>query len=580
MRKGNETYDLNDSSLDYRVTIDGNDLRDVADVVSIHVHKQFCKISSAEVELHYGSLLDDEFVDDQNEDLAVGTDLEIHAGEDDLCLFKGVVMKKSVSLSNKKSVLTLTAKNKAYKMTQSRYNRVFTDMKDSEIIKELIGKYGLGCDVEPTSYKNESVAQYNCSDWDFINIKADSNSLLVFADDDQITVKKPKTGSPKLEINGYEAIIDFDAQLDGRNAFSSYKAASWNYNSQEKQEVEQKNASDDFSQGSQQGKQLADKLDNDTYNMNFNSCFADSDIMTEKVNATMMRNNLSHIIGKVRLYGVTGVIPGETVCFSGLGKSFNGDAYVTEVGIDFEQGAWNTVIGFGLEETPYYWSYDDINAAPASEISPATHGLQIAKVVALEGDPSGDCRIKVSLPCFDGNSTEVWARFATPNAGKERGVFFFPEIDDEVVIGFADQNPNNPIVLGALHSNKLASPQELSDDNNVKGFYLKSGIKFEFNEEDKIVSVETPGSNKLVLNDKDGKIEIVDSNGNQIVMDNQGITIKSAGKIVIEATSDMNLKGVNMTSEASASYKASGSANAEVSSSGIMVIKGSLVQIN
>lgn len=580
MRKGNETYDLNDSSLDYRVTIDGNDLRDVADVVSIHVHKQFCKISSAEVELHYGSLLDDEFVDDQNEDLSIGTDLEIHAGEDDLCLFKGVVMKKSVSLSNKKSVLTLTAKNKAYKMTQSRYNRVFTDMKDSEIIKELIGKYGLGCDVEPTSYKNESVAQYNCSDWDFINIKADSNSLLVFADDDQITVKKPKTGSPKLEINGYEAIIDFDAQLDGRNAFSSYKAASWNYNSQEKQEVEQKNASDDFSQGSQQGKQLADKLDNDTYNMNFNSCFADSDIMTEKVNATMMRNNLSHIIGKVRLYGVTGVIPGETVCFSGLGKSFNGDAYVTEVGIDFEQGAWNTVIGFGLEETPYYWSYDDINAAPASEISPATHGLQIAKVVALEGDPSGDCRIKVSLPCFDGNSTEVWARFATPNAGKERGVFFFPEIDDEVVIGFADQNPNNPIVLGALHSNKLASPQELSDDNNVKGFYLKSGIKFEFNEEDKIVSVETPGSNKLVLNDKDGKIEIVDSNGNQIVMDNQGITIKSAGKIVIEATSDMNLKGVNMTSEASASYKASGSANAEVSSSGIMVIKGSLVQIN
>ena len=149
-----------------------------------------------------------------------------------------------------------------------------------------------------------------------------------------------------------------------------------------------------------------------------------------------------------------------------------------------------------------------------------------------------------------------------------------------MVIGFADQNPNNPIVLGALHSNKLASPQELSDDNNIKGFYLKSGIKLEFNEEDKIITLETPGSNKLVMNDKDGKIEIVDSNGNQIVMDNQGIAIKSAGKIAIEATSDVNLKGVNMTSEASASYKASGNANAEVSSSGIMVVKGSLVQIN
>jgi len=580
MANGNDTYDLNDSTLDYKVSVGDNDLRDIADVVSIHVRKQFFKIASAEVEVHYGSLLGNEFVDDQNEDLAIGNELEIHAGEEnDMCLFKGVIVRKSVSMTDKKSILRLTAKNKAYKMTQNRYNHVFTDMKDSEIIEELIGKYGLGCDVDATSYKNEIATQYNCSDWDFINIKADANSLLVLADDDQIMVKKPKVGSPKVEINGY-AIIDFDAQLDGRNAFSSYKAASWNYNSQEKQEVEQKNASDDFSQGSQQGKQLADKLENDTYNMNFNSSFVDSDIITEKLNATMMRNNLSRIIGKVRLYGVTAVVPGETVSFSGLGGSFNGDAFVTEVEFDFSQGAWNTLIGFGLEETPYYWMYDDVNAAPASELLPATHGLQIAKVVALEGDPSDDCRIKISLPCFDGNSTEVWARFATPNAGKERGVFFFPEVDDEVVIGFADQNPNNPIVLGALHSNKLASPQALSDDNNMKGFYLKSGIKLEFNEEDKIVSIETPGSNKLVLNDKDGKIEIVDSNGNQIVMDNQGINIKSAGKIVMEATSDMNLKGVNMTSEASASYKASGNGNAEVSSSGIMVVKGSLVQIN
>ena len=384
MNSNNDEYDLNDSSLDFRVSIGGSDLRELADIVAIHVHKQFCKISSAEVVLHYGSLLDDEFVDDKNEDLAIGNELEISAGEDDLCLFKGVIVKKAVSLSNKKSVLTLTAKNKAYKMTQNRYNHVFTDMKDSEIIEELINKYGLGCDVEATSYKNESVTQYNCSDWDFINIKADANSLLVFADDDQIVVKKPKVGSPKLEINGYESIIDFDAQLDGRNAFSSYKAASWNYNSQEKQEVEQKNASDDFIQGSQQVKQLADKLENDTYNMNFNSYFADSDIITEKMNATMMRNNLSRIIGKVRLYGVEGIVPGETVNFSGLGGSFNGDAFVTEVGYDFEQGAWNTVIGFGLEETPYYWSYDDIDAAPASELSPATHGLQMAKVVALE----------------------------------------------------------------------------------------------------------------------------------------------------------------------------------------------------
>lgn len=575
----NQNRDSANISLSFKVIIDGNELGEVADIISINVCKQFCKISSAEIVLHYGSLLDNDFVDDNN-DISIGKDLEIHADEDGLCIFKGVIVKKTVSLSNKKSLLTLTAKNKAYKMTLNRYNRVFSEMKDSEIIEETIKKYGLDCSVDATAYKNGTAIQYNCSDWDFINIKAESNSLLIFTDDDKIIVQKPNPGDTKFEINGYESIIDFDAQVDGRTAFSDYKAASWNYNSQEKQEVEQKNASDAFTQGSQQTKQLAEKLKNDTFNMNFNSYFVDSDIITEKLKASAMRNNLSRIIGKARLYGISEVIPGDTVEFSGLGENFNGSAYITEVSFEFEQGAWTTAIGFGMEETSYYWSYDDINAAPAAELSPAARGLQVAKIMALEGDPADDFRIKVSLPCFDGENTEIWARYATANAGDKRGGFCFPEIDDEVVIGFVDQNPDNPVVLGSLYSSKMASPQALSDDNNVKGIYLKSGIKLEVNEEDKIITVETPKNNKLVLNDKDGKFEIGDANGNQIVMDNQGIVIKSAGKISIEATSDMNLKGVNMSAEASASYKASGNANAEVSSSGITTMKGSLVQIN
>ncbi len=567
-------------SLIYKILVNGKELDDLADIVSVSVHKQFCKIATAELVLHYGNMLDNEYVDDSNTDIAVGSEAEIYADEGNLCVFKGVIVKKSVSISNRKSLLTLTAKHKAYKMTLSRYNHVFADMKDSEIIEEIIKKYGIACDVEATSYQNEVATQYNCTDWDFVNMKADANSLMVFTDNDKIVVKKPKVEGAKHEINGYESVVDFDAQVDGRTAFSNYKALSWNYNSQEKQEVEQKNSAGDFQQGSPQTGQLADKLENDTYIMNFNSHFTDKDVITEKVNAVIMRNNLSRIIGKAKLYGVLDVHPGDTIAFSGLGSSFNGDAYVTEVQFDYENGAWYITIGFGLEETSYFWSYDDVNAAPASELLPAAGGLQIAKVTALEGDPSDDFRIKVSYPCFDGKNTEIWARYATPDAGNNRGRFVFPEIDDEVVIGFIDQNPNNPIVLGSLYSNSQPASQSLSDDNNVKGVYLKSGIKLEINEEDKIVILETPGSNKLILNDKDGKFEIDDTNGNQIVMDNQGITIKSAGNVSIEATQDMKLKGVNYTAEASAQYKASGSANAEVSSSGVMVVKGSLVQIN
>lgn len=572
--------DSNNTILDFKVFIDGNNLTEVADVIAIGVHKQFCKIPTAEVVLHYGSMLNNEYIDVQNDFIAIGNEIEIVYNDGDLSIFKGVIVKKSVSVSNKKSLLKLTAKNNAYKMTQNRYNHVFAEKKDSEIIEDIIKKYSFDCDIDSTSYTNETDTQYNCSDWDFINIKAERNSLLIFADDDKITVKQPKVSSATLAINGYNSIIDFDAQLDGRTAFTDYKATSWNYNSQERQEVEQPNSSSNFTQGSQQTKELAEKLNNDSFNININSYFADNELIAKKANAAIMRNNLSRIIGKVKLYGLSKIKPGDTVEFSGIGDSFNGNAFVTEVAYDFVGGAWSTSIGFGMEETSYYWSYDDVNAAPAAELSPAVNGLQVGKVVALEGDPTDEFRIKVALPCFEGDPAEVWARVASPDAGKERGYHFFPEIDDEVVIGFIDQNPNNPIILGALFSNKLPAKQPLSDNNNVKGLYLKSGIKMEFNEEDKIITIETPGSNKLIMNDKDSIFEITDANGNKIVMDNQGINIKSAGKITLEAYTDLSIKGVNMTAEASASLKASGSANAEISSSGVLAVKGSLVQIN
>lgn len=577
------TSNINDSNntiLDFKVFIDGNNLTEVADVIAIGVHKQFCKIPTAEVVLHYGSMLNNEYIDVQNDFIAIGNEIEIVDNDGDLSIFKGVIVKKSVSVTNKKSLLKLTAKNNAYKMTQNRYNHVFAEKKDSEIIEDIIKKYSFDCDIDSTSYTNETDTQYNCSDWDFINIKAERNSLLIFADDDKITVKQPKVSSATLAINGYNSIIDFDAQLDGRTAFTEYKAKSWNYNSQERQEVEQPNSSSDFTQGSQQTKELAEKLNSDSFNININSYFADNELIAKKANAAIMRNNLSRIIGKVKLYGLSKIKPGDTVEFSGIGDSFNGNAFVTEVAYDFVGGAWSTSIGFGMEETSYYWSYDDVNAAPAAELSPAVNGLQVGKVVALEGDPTDEFRIKVALPCFEGDPAEVWARVASPDAGKERGYHFFPEIDDEVVIGFIDQNPNNPIILGALFSNKLPAKQPLSDNNNVKGLYLKSGIKMEFNEEDKIITIETPGSNKLIMNDKDSIFEITDANGNKIVMDNQGINIKSAGKITLEAYTDLSIKGVNMTAEASASLKASGSANAEISSSGVLAVKGSLVQIN
>jgi len=63
-------------------------------------------------------------------------------------------------------------------------------------------------------------------------------------------------------------------------------------------------------------------------------------------------------------------------------------------------------------------------------------------------------------------------------------------------------------------------------------------------------------------------------------MDSSGICIESAGDIALKASGDVNIEGTNVAITANAEFKAEGSAGAEVSTSAIAVLKGSLVQIN
>jgi hypothetical protein len=63
-------------------------------------------------------------------------------------------------------------------------------------------------------------------------------------------------------------------------------------------------------------------------------------------------------------------------------------------------------------------------------------------------------------------------------------------------------------------------------------------------------------------------------------MNSDGIKIESNGKIEIKAAQDLTIEGMNVSIKANAQLKGEGSAGAEISSSAVAVLKGSLVQIN
>ncbi len=149
-----------------------------------------------------------------------------------------------------------------------------------------------------------------------------------------------------------------------------------------------------------------------------------------------------------------------------------------------------------------------------------------------------------------------------------------------MIVGFLNDDPNDPVILGMLNSSALPAPLEPEEPNNEKGFVTREQIKLIFNDEKKSVIIETPGGKKITLDDDAGEVKVEDENGNSALLNSDGITVESAGDINMKATGDVNIEGTNVSITASAEFKAEGSAGSELASPAITKVSGSLVQIN
>jgi len=205
--------------------------------------------------------------------------------------------------------------------------------------------------------------------------------------------------------------------------------------------------------------------------------------------------------------------------------------------------------------------------------------LQIGVVTDII-DPIGEGRVRVRLPMIGTQDEGVFARLSTLDAGQERGTFFLPEIGDEVVIGFLNEDANQPMILGFLHSSSHPAPFDASADNPIKGFVSRSGLQMVFDDTEKRIELSTPDGRKVFLNDDTGELVLEDPQGNKVLLNRDGILLESAGNIEIKATGSITIEGGQIAAKAGSTLKMEGNASAELSSSGMTTVKGAIVQIN
>ncbi len=187
-------------------------------------------------------------------------------------------------------------------------------------------------------------------------------------------------------------------------------------------------------------------------------------------------------------------------------------------------------------------------------------------VVTDNKDPDGQGRVKISLPWTPDTGSaryEAWARLATMMGGKNRGSWFIPDINDEVLIAFEGGDTRCPYVLGGMWNGSDAPPQSMDGNNFKKVLRSRNGVKITLDDTDGTESLilETPAGQKITLRDGPGSVEIDDSNGNIVKLDTGGVTVTAAAKVTVNA-SMMEISAGMLTVNAGMS-KFSGIVNAD-----------------
>ncbi|QYZ65757.1 MAG: hypothetical protein OI74_01875 [Gammaproteobacteria bacterium (ex Lamellibrachia satsuma)] len=549
-------------------------------VLSVLVSSEINRIPTARITLADGDPASETFALSESEHFVPGQTIEIQLGyrSEQESVFQGIVVKHSIrGRTNGGSNLILECRDTAIRMTLERRSRYFEEMSDSDVAAELLGDHDIESNIETTSITHPHLVQYQATDWDFLLNRLEANGLLCTLEAGTLTAAKPAlTGSPETELLYGATLLDFDAEIDAREQATEVTATGWDAAGQERLEITSEAAS--FTEpGNLSGDELAGILEQGRHNEH--SGAVSQEELQAFSDARLLRHRLAKIRGRASCQGHAQVKPTALIDLQGLGARFNGPVFVSGVRHRVSEGSWITDFQFGLDSQAFSQAFK-MDVPPAAGLTPAVSGLQIGVVSQIADDPLDEHRIQVRLPVMDGQAAGVWARQATLDAGDTRGTFFRPEVDDEVLVGFLNDDPRHPVILGMLHSSAKPPPEEAEEENKLKGYHSREGLKLVFDDDKKSILLETPNGNKIFIDDENGVIEIVDESDNKTTFSSDGILLESASDIQIKASGDITLEGTNINIKASAEMKAEGSAGAELTSSGTAKVQGSMVMIN
>jgi Rhs element Vgr protein len=589
------------SFLKVSVELDGIDVFKKYTFKSIEVEKQINKINSAFLQINDGNFSDG-FCNISEENLfKCGSKVEIKASFEDETkkIFSGKIIEISISSDSKSSYFNVVCKSNSYKTSLRRKSNFFENIRDSDAFKKILINYkDLNQEIEDTDITHETLIQNDCSDWDFINMRAEANSMIVICQDDDFAIKKIDTKQPPIKSFEFgKDFISIDLKQNSRNQITSSSFVSWNTSDFLTTKSENRFSNcESFGESSSQ--ELAEVNDEKKY------FFVDSGSLEkeelDKVSQSFLEFSiLSKITGNFIVQGNADLNLAKIIEIKKCSKTFEGKAFISGIFHKIESGNWITKVEVGIEFERYNEKYQNINSPNAIGQIPCMRGLSIGILKKIAEDPKMLNRFFVHIPSIHKEENEgIWCRYLTLSASEKSGIQFFPEIESEVVLGFFNNDPRQAIIMGAMFGKKYHTPKILTEKNYQKAFVTKEQLEISFDDEKKKILINIPGQNSMSISlDQSEKTLEIKNNLNSIKMNENGIEIKtdkdinflSEGKIKISSkikteilsdSCDIEIKGINTKIEGDASVEIKSHTRCAIASEGEAVIRGSVIRLN
>lgn len=253
-------------------------------------------------------------------EIQVGKTLQVKLGYADKksVVFDGLITGYTLEYAAGTSPsVIVTAMDRSFLMMRSSHSMAWSNMKDSDVVMQIAGEYGLSTDIDATTVTKARIEQTGVSDYHFIRSLAVDNNRLFYVTGSKLYFKQLPTGSPVVTLQYGHNLLGFTLQVDASGQMSQVKVRG--YDVANKQFVEgTANAVTPIGNGTKTGPSFAKGLSGKKVEIVYSQ--AGSQTEAELLATSILERHARELVtGYGESIGLPEIMPGRMIAIGGLG---------------------------------------------------------------------------------------------------------------------------------------------------------------------------------------------------------------------------------------------------------------------